>query len=1131
MSKRAAGAIVVLSLLTPFISLAEICPSVSLGSSGASVSAVQKVLYNTYSNFPSPTGYFGTLTQAALKQWQSDHGIQQTGTVGPKTAAAMNLCTSAPATPITSSAPTADRTLFRGLSGQDVTALQLFLISQKLLSLNSATGYFGVLTEAAVQKYQYSQGIVSSGTPDTTGYGTVGPKTRAAMAALTGTISIPQITPSAPTNTTLPAASSTPTSPTPILIPTPAPTPALTPRPSPGTVTPEQFGALHDGVHNDAPAINAAVNTLASTGGGTVQLACNVTYNLSDPTLAPFADRSMKVEIIPKSGVNIKGCGASTILRVANNVNQPPIKYPTQLFGAMVTPIYTTAALSNVTFSNFTIDMNGANNSCDGACFTWSAVLGADTANNVTVDNVTFLNNPGSNDIEFGGNPALSSKITINNSHFSNGGYAINHAAFDYSAVWLSARDSAVTNNTFEHGSPPGNPFGSGAAIELHGSNIIASGNVISDYWSGANIANLSGASDGLKFNSNTLNNVSAGVIVWVQSVGSRQDNVEVSNNSINLNTADPKFGIDLAQQAAYPGGTITISNNTITVPAQNSGTADRCGINIGQFSSVTVTGNTISNSPGPAICGKSILANSAIYINDNTIKNPGVNASAQYKSGIWMPTSTNIPNWLAIKNNSISGNSTYGIWGALNVASGDISGNTITGAGTQMQWTGSGTNLGALNSDAQRKQDLQTLSTALNSYYQKHGTYKVTGAGAGGSGGGTVSSDGPPTYQSVVQGLYADGDLSSNANLPALSNEYYLLYTCDAGQTYALSAKLDNPTADDISYIQTTCNGTGVNGTYTLYKRNYALQGTTPNIQQFGFYNSDDSGQGDFTSAISSFTNMVWIQSATWPNATIINEITKAKNLHMGVVLETEWMFFTEPNTGATFQLNSFSQFDTLWSQIQQTGLASSIKALYLFDEPFDRFMDTGTTCAANTPCASATTLLSNLNSVIAHVHSVAPGIPTMAIYNSPGSDHPAKLVQLNNLTTWVPQGIDFVGFDCYYSTRGPGCTGYISQALSTLAAARPSQKFFLVPDAWWCTDTANCIQPPNDSTLATQLQSFINFAQTYKQIIGAYSFIWETVPGASARGLDSGAFPQTLAALQKWFKEIRQAGGVPTL
>lgn len=57
----------------------------------------------------------------------------------------------------------------------EVTKLQQFL------GVNT-TGYFGPMTLQAVQSWQSSHGVVSSGTPDTTGYGFVGPATRAAMA-------------------------------------------------------------------------------------------------------------------------------------------------------------------------------------------------------------------------------------------------------------------------------------------------------------------------------------------------------------------------------------------------------------------------------------------------------------------------------------------------------------------------------------------------------------------------------------------------------------------------------------------------------------------------------------------------------------------------------------------------------------------------------------------------------------------------------------------------------------------------------------------------------------------------------------------------------------------------------------
>lgn len=89
-------------------------------------------------------------------------------------------------TTVTTSCPNLIRNLSRGSRGADVTQLQQLLIAQNLLTPDSATGFFGALTEAAVKQWQSKNGIASSGTPATTGYGTLGPRTRAAIVRVCG---------------------------------------------------------------------------------------------------------------------------------------------------------------------------------------------------------------------------------------------------------------------------------------------------------------------------------------------------------------------------------------------------------------------------------------------------------------------------------------------------------------------------------------------------------------------------------------------------------------------------------------------------------------------------------------------------------------------------------------------------------------------------------------------------------------------------------------------------------------------------------------------------------------------------------------------------------------------------------
>jgi len=77
--------------------------------------------------------------------------------------------------------------LDRGDTGEQVRELQTYLATNaSIYPSGLVTGYFGPLTEAGVQRFQTAQGIISNGTPATTGYGRVGPLTMARINSLMG---------------------------------------------------------------------------------------------------------------------------------------------------------------------------------------------------------------------------------------------------------------------------------------------------------------------------------------------------------------------------------------------------------------------------------------------------------------------------------------------------------------------------------------------------------------------------------------------------------------------------------------------------------------------------------------------------------------------------------------------------------------------------------------------------------------------------------------------------------------------------------------------------------------------------------------------------------------------------------
>ena len=72
-----AGVLFGAALVVPFlVSAQSACTPLYRGSTGPAVIALQQFLYTQYADFPAATGYFGPTTEAAVRQWQKDHGIR-----------------------------------------------------------------------------------------------------------------------------------------------------------------------------------------------------------------------------------------------------------------------------------------------------------------------------------------------------------------------------------------------------------------------------------------------------------------------------------------------------------------------------------------------------------------------------------------------------------------------------------------------------------------------------------------------------------------------------------------------------------------------------------------------------------------------------------------------------------------------------------------------------------------------------------------------------------------------------------------------------------------------------------------------------------------------------------------------
>lgn len=133
--------------------------AIQIGNRGSQVTALQQKLTATgYYNGPA-TGFYGQLTQAAVRRFQQAKGLPVDGIAGSNTLSVLNN-TSVGGNSTTnggSSLPTSIL-LKRGSRGTAVTQLQKTLTAKGFYN-GPVTGYYGGLTEAAVRRLQQARGL------------------------------------------------------------------------------------------------------------------------------------------------------------------------------------------------------------------------------------------------------------------------------------------------------------------------------------------------------------------------------------------------------------------------------------------------------------------------------------------------------------------------------------------------------------------------------------------------------------------------------------------------------------------------------------------------------------------------------------------------------------------------------------------------------------------------------------------------------------------------------------------------------------------------------------------------------------------------------------------------------------
>ncbi|MDY7224171.1 C40 family peptidase [Halalkalibacterium halodurans] len=155
------------------------------GQSHPDVKELQEALKKKgFFNSPTSTGYFGSITEDAVREFQMKHGLQVDGIAGPQTLNALLSQMNGNNGGQQTSSSTSNSTILRfGSSGQAVRDLQEKLKAKGYYN-HSITGQYGRITTEAVREFQRANRLTVDGI--------VGPQTLAALTNQAPAASAPQ---------------------------------------------------------------------------------------------------------------------------------------------------------------------------------------------------------------------------------------------------------------------------------------------------------------------------------------------------------------------------------------------------------------------------------------------------------------------------------------------------------------------------------------------------------------------------------------------------------------------------------------------------------------------------------------------------------------------------------------------------------------------------------------------------------------------------------------------------------------------------------------------------------------------------------------------------------------------------
>lgn len=364
--------------------------------------------------------------------------------------------------------------------------------------------------------------------------------------------------------------------------------------PAPGAVDVRDFGAVGDGVTDDAPAIRRA---LAAATAVHVPAGSYLLDSFDSPRTGlvtadfVFSLRSGQVLTADPGAVFRMADGAVTGSSAAWGGN-----------------VFLAPAVHDIVISGLTLDLNGPGNLVPAGRVITGYGLYAYDSEHVRLSDVTMLDTPGQNYVVAQGG---GTDIRVERSTFRNGGTSIpgNRNQDDFSALYFTATDVVVDQVTIEHDQPP---FDFSGGVELHGSRESVTASRVEQSWPAVYIGPDAKAGGPVQQDvtvaCNSFTDVGRGVVF--NAGGTKPiDGVRITQNDVELARFDafptePTRGID-QDMPTEPAWTyhhvitgLEVDRNRIT---DTDGTSD-AAVRLSQVQGATITGNDLRGTSRAAL-------------------------------------------------------------------------------------------------------------------------------------------------------------------------------------------------------------------------------------------------------------------------------------------------------------------------------------------------------------------------------------------------------------------------------------------------------------------------------------------------------------------------------------------------